>query len=141
MKEYTYSFQHDNYYLSSLKKTESFGNEANVKLIIAPHEYEIKISDEVLKSSSCRGYIIEISSKGAASYFDNDGLLICKSEETQNDFREFGVEWKQGILILRFGHTETVDNYPNCDGEYDRWDTRWVAEYEIKIDTTTNLLV
>ncbi len=141
MKEYVFTFQRNNYYMSSLENTASFNGETQVRLIIEPHEYELKLSDEVLRSSSCKGYTIEISNKGGVCVFDEEGNLLVKSEETQNDFREFRFEWKQDFLTLRFGHKETVDNYPNCDGESDRWDTRWFTDYEVKFDTVANQLI
>lgn len=132
MKEYIYSFKGGNYYPDTADSPAVFGEEERVRLIIEPCEYEIKLSGEILNKFSCKGYKAEISDKGAVNLYDYGNKLIASFDETGEKYREFRFEMKDGAFVISFGHTETVDNYPNCDGEYDRWSTRWIAEHKIK---------
>ena len=43
------------------------------------------------------------------------------------------LDWKQSEISVQFGSEQTIDNYPHCDGEHDRWSTKWVAEHEVKL--------
>ncbi len=138
MKEFVYSFYRYGYFLENSKSNAAFDDEKTVKLIIKPTEYELKISDEVLKKASCKGYIIEITNKGAVRFCDVDNTLIAELNGADTEFKEFNFEWFEDKLRVCFGQTETVDNYPNCDGEYDRWSTTWVGGYEAVLYTENN---
>lgn len=133
MKEFVYSFNGSNYYLDTMKKSAAFGAEEKARLIIEPHDYELNLSGEVLRKSSCGGYKAEITDRGEVYLLDMENNPVAHYDETQKRYREFRVELKQEMLCISFGHTETVDNYPDCDGEYDRWSTRWTTDYEVKI--------
>jgi len=137
VKEYVYEFVRYGYFLKDAGQSTSFAQEPQARLIIEPQEYELKLSGEVLTKASCKGYTIEITDMGAARFFDWEGNLIASSEPTRKAFREFRFEWKQDGLRVIFGHKETQDNYPNCDGESDRWSTVWVADYGVALDTDT----
>ena len=136
MKEIIYSFDNRGCYLPD--KLETFSDDNVLKLIVKPHEFELKISDEVLRSSVCKGYFIEISNKGKVSFYDYENNLIATVDETQTEYSQFRFSWKQNLLCLNFGHVDTVDYYPNCDGEHDRWGTEWISEYEVRLNTLTN---
>ncbi len=138
MKEFVYRFFRYGYFLDGQKSSAPFGQETAALLVIEPQEYELKISGETLRKASCTGYRIEITNKGAARFCDYQNNLLAELAETQKEFREFDFQWSENRLRVCFGHMETVDNYPNCDGEYDRWSTRWVKEYEVALDTATN---
>lgn len=136
MKEVVYTFDSRGCYLPDKKAV--FGTDTHIRLIIKPHDFELKISDEILRSSSCKGYIIEVSCTGDAHFYDYENNLLEKASGTEKKFAEVRFAWRQDLLQLDFGHMETVDNYPNCDGEYDRWSEEWVAEYGVNLNTATN---
>lgn len=131
MKEFVFSYERDGYYLDNMTSSASFGGECEVRLVIKPHDYSISVSDEVLRKSECAGYIIDITNRGGAKFYDTDNSLLAEHPETESVFPEFSVVWKENKLSVCFGHTETVDHYPNCDGEHDRYSEKWITDYKI----------
>jgi hypothetical protein len=136
VKEITYTFNNLGCYLPD--QTPSFGAEKHLKLIVKPHQFELKLSNEVLRSSKCDGYIIEVSHRGGVRFYDKENTLLTETAETENEFAQVGLSLKQDKLLLSFGQEETVDHYPNCDGEHDRYSTKWVSMYEVSLDTVKN---
>lgn len=139
MKEIIYTFDNRGCYISD--KTAMFEAQSHIRLIIKPHEFELKISDEIIRSSSCKGYIVDVSYKGEVCFYDFEKNLLAKASETQMEFAEVRCSWKSDLLSLEFGRVETVDYYPNCDGEYDRWGKEWVAQYSVTLETKNNSIV
>lgn len=41
---------------------------------------------------------------------------------------------EDGALRLQFPVVEWIDNYPNCDGEHDRWDSRIIGWDTVTFD-------
>ncbi len=138
MKEIVYRFNTLGAY--EAEEPAAFGEEALLNLIVEPHDFSIAVGREVLRQSSCKGYQIEVSRKGAIVLRNAEGTEICRKEGQDRDYREVRLLWKQGFLSLQFGQVEYIDNYPNCDGEHDRWDERWRTEYEVTLDEGTNTL-
>lgn len=136
MKEVVYTFDSRGCYLPD--KKAAFENESHIRLVIKPHDFELKISDEILRSSSCKGYVIEVSRTGDTHFYDYENNLLVTASGTEKEFAEVRFSWQQDLLTLDFGHMETVDNYPNCDGEYDRWSEKWVPEYGVNLNTATS---
>ena len=133
MKELVYVFYGRGGYLSTAKTV--FDGETQMRFLIKPHTYEMKLSDEVIRSSSCEEYRITVSNKGAVCFHDREDNVLAEVEETQTAFAEARFQWRQDLLTVNFGHMETVDNYPNCDGEYDRWDEVWRTERSVAYQT------
>lgn len=140
MKEYLYQFDRYDYFLDSMKKGDGFGGEEKVCLILAPYDYELKLSGEILNKASGKGYRAEITKGGAVSLFEEEGTLLCQIGEGEGRYAEFRVEKKEKKILILFGHTETVDHYPNCDGESDRYSIKWIAERGVQFDPETLLL-
>ena len=136
MREIIYQFNT----LGSYETQENtvFGKETYLKLIVEPHDFSIAVGGEVLRKSSCKGYQIEVSRKAAIVCRDMEGTEIFREEEQERDYREVRLRWKGGFISLQFGEVEYIDNYPNCDGEHDRWDERWQTKYEVTLDEGTN---
>ena len=40
-------------------------------------------------------------------------------------------------ICIEFGFTEEIDYFTNCDGEHDRYGTKWIQEYKITLNTNT----
>ena len=63
---------------------------------------------------------LPIVEDGGKAYFD----ICC------------GVE--NGIITMKFPVYNWVDNYPHCDGEYDRWDTTVIGYHVMKFNLSDN---
>lgn len=140
MKEFVYTFIGHDYYLDSMQKGASFEGDGAVLLVIRPHDYEFKLSGEVLNRSSGKGYRIEITPHAAVRVFDEKGAFLSEIGEGEKSYREFQIQKAEEKIEVLFGHTETVDHYPNCDGEFDRYSTRWILERGVEFDPEKNLL-
>lgn len=60
---------------------------------------------------------------GNATFLNSDADEVFKSKAESNKyFSSIYCIVRKNTINIRFPITKTVDNYPNCDGEYDRWD-------------------
>ena len=134
MKEFICKFNGNGYYFEDNKTTISFGEDTNIRIVVEPIDYELKIGNEVLSSANCKGYLIDISNQGEVALRDYDGNLISQKIGGEKIFAEAKFIWNKDALCVEFGQTEEVDYYPNCDGEHDRWGIKWVAEYTVILD-------
>ena len=121
-------------------KDSTFLDQPQLKIMMDPHKFSIAIGGEVLRSSSCKGYQVEVSRKGAVTFYDQESNRIAGTEETDRTFEKVLLSWKQGSVCIEFGKVEEVDYYPNCDGEFDRWGTTWCPERKVTLDEITNAL-
>lgn len=136
MKQIVYTYQSLGGYQPD--QPAEFGADDRLKLMVEPHSYEMKLSGEVLQSSQCDGYVIEASRNGAVTFYNWENKRLTSVAQTEKEYVQIRLQWKQDGLILCFGRMHTVDYYPNCDGEYDRWGTEWVTEYAVRLNTLTN---
>lgn len=79
---------------------------------------------------------VEIEADGHIVYKDTSDSIISTYEiETPEDgkrkYTDIRCICRDGILGLYFPIVKWIDNYPNCDGEHDRWDTIKVAEIQV----------
>ena len=103
-------------------------------LLVRPHDFELAVSGDVLRSSCCPALRILVSCNGEAEFFDSDNQRIAYAEKTDETYSEARIGWKTDFLTVQFGRMITIDNYPNCDGEYDRWDTVWSVERAVTLN-------
>ena len=87
--------------------------------------------------------IAVISANGSAEFYYTDNSLLAKGEVPKNDggrevYEEVSCQVVENEIILKFPIYEWIDNYPNCDGEHDRWDTRKIGENILKFDYIEN---
>lgn len=129
MKEILYKYNSRGMYTT--QDDTSFGEAEQMKLIVEPHDFSLRIGDDVLRSTSCGAYTVLVSDKGEAAFYDSENDLICKTEQGEKTYKSIKLSWKQDYITVEFGKTVEVDNYPNCDGEYDRWSREWVAEHSV----------
>lgn len=85
-------------------------------------------------------YCIEVSKKGGVCVRDREGHEIARLEETNRSFGRVQLSYSQPILSISFQVWEEIDYYPHCDGEYDRYEHKWVAKYHVKFDENTKQL-
>ena len=136
MREVIYKFNSSGRYVT--EGDTYFYDDSRIKIIIEPHDFSITISSEILRKSSCKGYVIELSNKGEVVFYDDKNNLIKSFCEQNQEFKQFDIDWGQDSITINFGETITVDYYPNCDGEYDRWGSEWNTQYSVTLDLNFN---
>lgn len=83
--------------------------------------------------------IARVQAKGQVTFFDLNGAVLASGEvpaETggREVYQELSCQVADGKLILLFPIYQWIDNYPNCDGEHDRWDTKRVGAHTLTFD-------
>ncbi len=70
---------------------------------------------------------------GNAVFSDIEGneLLKGKANGKGRNFSKIYVSIKDAEICVRFPIIETIDHYPNCDGEYDRYSERIIDNINI----------
>ena len=91
------------------------------------------------------GVVAVIQAEGSVEFFDANDTLLAKSElppvdDGKNKYQEVCCNSEAGSLVLQFPIYEWIDNYPNCDGEHDRWDTRTIGYKTIEFDCSSNAI-
>ena len=118
-----------------------FNEEAKLCLVLKPGLiYRYRSSAGVLKEVICDGYRIEVSSNGQVCFHDYDGRLLACAEGTAGTFEAFCFNWADGLPSVELGAREEVDYYPNCDGEYDRWGSRWFCQRRVILNPLDNAI-
>ena len=138
MREIVYEFHRLGGYHTA--DSTRFGDDTQLKIVVKPHDFSLSLGGDTLRKSTCAGYEIQVSNKGGAAFYDDAQTLLASVPEQERSFRAVILCWQQDTLTLQFGETVTVDNYPNCDGESDRWSEQWVSRYEITFSTAVNQL-
>jgi len=92
------------------------------------------------------GVVAVIQANGSVEFYNTDGVLIAAGsvpaeESGKGVYEEVSCQVENNLLTLRFPIYEWIDNYPHCDGEHDRWDTRIVGFYPLTLDLSTGSLV
>lgn len=73
------------------------------------------------------GVVLTADIYGNYTFANPDGTVISKGKaESDRCFMFIYCSVKDNVINVRFPITETVDHYPNCDGEYDRYSTKIV---------------
>lgn len=80
-----------------------------------------------------------IDAKGIASFRDIDNAILdtcyIDCEQSGKGVYESVVLKVDGdVITISFPVCEWIDNYPNCDGEHDRWDSRIIDYIDIRFD-------
>lgn len=138
MKEVLYKYNNSGAYFTD--SNTSFGDDAQMKLIIEPHEFSISVGGEVLRSTSFGGCTIIVSNSGEVVFYDNDNNILGKTDGCNELYKEVKFIWEQESISVLFGQTETVDYYPNCDGEYDRYGKEWITKRLVTLGLKDNLV-
>lgn len=87
-----------------------------------------------------------IDAKGAVEFYNiNDELLaageVSAVESGRQVYEEVCCEADENAIIIRFPIVKWIDNYPHCDGEHDRWDSKIIGYHTLKLDRLTNSVV
>lgn len=87
-----------------------------------------------------------IQARGSVEFYNMDDALIAAGnvpsvESGRGLYEEICCQVENNMLKLQFPIYEWIDNYPNCDGEYDRWDTKKVGVHTLTLDLLTCLIL
>ena len=68
--------------------------------------------------------LVKVEAEGELFFYNTEGQLLatCSLERQERRYNEVNCMVKDGEIVLAFTLYAYVDNYPHCDGEYDRWD-------------------
>lgn len=85
--------------------------------------------------------ILVIHADGRVELFDmGDKLLaensVPKSSGGREVYEEACCEVIDNTIVVKFPIYKWIDNYPNCDGEHDRWDTIKIGEHTVEFALT-----
>ncbi len=90
----------------------------------SPYETEFKFNDkmELTVYFSNENIALKADKNGNAVFLNADGEEI-KREKAESDryFSSIYCKSYKSVVSVRFPVFETVDHYPDCDGEYDRY--------------------
>lgn len=87
----------------------------------------------------CEKVVAVVNAKGSAAFYnENDELLAAGEVPGVNDgkgvYQELYCHAADGLITLKFPVVQWIDNYPHCDGEHDRWDSRIIGEHTLIFD-------
>ena len=83
--------------------------------------------------------VARITAKGDVAFLDLTGQILASTTmEAQSGGKEVYTDvscWADGgRIVLKFPIVEWIDNYPHCDGEHDRWDSKTVGYHVLTFD-------
>ncbi len=136
MKEIIYKYNNRGLYQT--EQDTSFNEYTYIKITVEPHQFSMAIGNEVLRSTSFDGCIAIVSCEGEVTFYDNKNNIIAKTDKSERCFEKVNLKWETNMISIQFGHISTVDYYPNCDGEFDRWGQEWVTEREVTLNFKNN---
>lgn len=131
MKEACYRY--DSRGLYQTEDDTSFAGHSSIKMVIEPHEFSMKMGGEVLRSTAFGGGTVIVSDEGEADFYDDENTLLARAEKGDSRYEKVRLAWEQGVLSVQFGRIVTVDHYPNCDGEHDRWSEKWETQRTVTL--------
>jgi len=87
------------------------------------------------------GIRVRIEAKGFVEFFNTEGESIysIRLPETggRGVYEDVVCSGSSKRICLQFPVYRWIDNYPHCDGEYDRWDTKIVDYHTLTLDLAT----
>ncbi len=91
------------------------------------------------------GVVAVVQAKGEVGFFDEGGTLLATGCVPENSggrevYEQIKFQVEDGLIKLHFAVTEWVDNYPHCDGEHDRWETRLTGFNTLSFDPARNAI-
>lgn len=101
-------------------------------------EIDRDTNDEITVFFENENIVLSADAHGNAIFCNTDGIEILR-DKAQSD-RYFSFIYctvKDGTISVRFPVTETIDHYPNCDGEHDRYSVKIVHNIIITCPITS----
>ncbi len=89
---------------------------------------------------------VRVFAEGRADFLDLDGNLLAAGKvEAQTGgrevYEELVCEVDEKALTLKFPIVKWIDNYPNCDGENDRWDSVIIGYNTLSFDIENKTII
>jgi len=86
--------------------------------------------------------IAVVQAEGSVEFYnmDDERVAVGKApavESGKEVYTDVCCQAGNSRIILKFPIYQWIDNYPNCDGEYDRWDSRKVGAHTLTLDLLT----
>lgn len=80
-----------------------------------------------------------IDAKGIVSFRDIDNVVLdtCYIDSEQGGkgvYESVVLKVADNVITVSFPVCEWIDNYPHCDGEHDRWDSRVIGYVDVCFD-------
>ncbi|MBP3685434.1 MAG: hypothetical protein J6J21_00205 [Clostridia bacterium] len=129
MKEIKVTYDRRGVYLPN--EPIAFDGETALEFVVEEHRFELKLSGEVLRKAICPGYRFVVGADGSVRASDAQGTLLAKTDGDGRSFSAVCISGGTGGFVFSFGQTVTVDHYPNCDGESDRYSTTFEGSREV----------
>ena len=90
--------------------------------------------------------VVKIDAKGVIDFLDFEDQVIASIDiPQQTGGKEVYTEVLCGVedscILLKFPIVEWIDNYPHCDGEHDRWDSKIIGYHKLVFDLKTNQII
>ena len=90
--------------------------------------------------------IAVIQAKGDVAFYNMDDELIASGNarpmtDGRQVYEDVCCQVANQRIKLQFPVYKWIDNYPNCDGEYDRWDSVIVGYHALELDLLTGTIV
>ena len=87
--------------------------------------------------------VMKIDAKGTVCLLDFEDKVIASiniPEQTggKEVYTEVLCSVEDGCIMLKFPLVEWIDNYPHCDGEHDRWDSKIIGYHNLVFDLKTS---
>ena len=91
-------------------------------------------------------FVVKIEAEGHIEILDCEDILFASfdipaqtgGKETYNEVL-CGTE--ENTAVLKFPIVEWIDNYPNCDGEYDRLENKTIGYHILKFNPETKEII
>lgn len=85
----------------------------------------------------------KIEAEGKVEFLDAEDNVIAAADVAEQTggkgkYTDILCGVEGDAIVLKFPIVEWIDNYPNCDGEHDRWDSRTIGYNEMIFDLNTN---
>lgn len=82
------------------------------------------------------GVVAVLEAKGSVDLYNMENELIASGEVPAEEdgkqvYQEVCCKVEENTITISFAIVEWIDNYPHCDGEHDRWDTRTVGCHDL----------
>lgn len=101
--------------------------DSSVSVYEAKYDIDRSKSEEITVYFENEGVVLTADRAGNYTFAKADGTVIKNGKaESDRCFMFIYCSVKDNVINVRFPVTETVDHYPNCDGEYDRYSTKIV---------------
>ena len=85
--------------------------------------------------------VLVIHADGRVELYDMNDNLVAESKAVKSDggrevYEEACCKVADNTIVVQFPIYKWIDNYPNCDGEHDRWDTVKIGEHTLELSLT-----